>query len=92
MAKTITSVQVIITGNPNGNPTRASVQYEIDEDGSLYDGFMRIGGPTRPTDMPRPEGDSVMAFNGAMTLHNSGAPGEFWRDVVDQIKTKEGIV
>ena len=75
MAKIVNSATCYVATDKDGVAIGAVLW-----DYEIVDGAARKSGHTR---------DDAPDF--AKTFHNTGAVGEFWRDGIDAIKTKEGI-
>ena len=77
MAKELGTFEIVIRGTESG-PTTSFVVYQTKDS-------------TNPElcDRPAPLEDAIPDFN--KTLHNTGAVGEVWKDVVEVVKTIEGI-
>lgn len=77
MAKEIGSFEIVIRGTASGGPTEQFIQYRVQDSGDAELGKHKSAKIETPS------------FN--KTLHNTGATGELWKDLLDGAKTEEGI-
>jgi hypothetical protein len=77
MAKEIGSFEIIIRGTSSGGPTEQFVQFRVQE--------------STDVDLGKNKSQKIETPVFNKVLHNTGATGELWKDLLDAIKTQEDI-